>query len=78
MSVNRTAFRLRGKRIAGRCRNFDPTPDLSTPAATMNNDDDNDDYDDYDDDDVCVLHKLFSQVKLSSPTRTSMLYAMIS
>ena len=49
MNVNRTAFRLRGKRIAGRCRNFDPTPNLSTPAATMNDDDDDDD-----DDDVCV------------------------
>jgi hypothetical protein len=47
MNVNRTAFRLRGKRIAGRCRNFDPTPNLSTPAATMNDDDD---------DDVCVFY----------------------
>ena len=49
MKVSRTASRPRVNELLGRCRNFDPAPDLSTPAATMN-------------DDVCVLHKLFSKL----------------
>lgn len=50
MKVKRSSSRLRVNALLGRCRTSDPASDLSTVAVIMN-------------DDVCVLHKLFSELK---------------
>lgn len=49
MKVKRSSSRLRVNALLGRCRTSDPASDLSTVVVTMN-------------DDVCVLHKLFSEI----------------